>query len=131
MLHPHSVLPTTAISLVSPVTALVTAFTCDSNESCRSKVTPRSLGVGLKGIGSPAMVREGECDASFVHVEKKATSLLLAFSPSFARMTSGELPLLVALLCRVAAKSFRTVRSLALAQSNRSVPRLSFGCMKS
>ena len=117
--------------MLSTVTALVTAFTCHSNESCRSKVTPRSLGVGLKGIGLPAMVRQGECVASFVHVEKKATSRLLAFGHSVARMTSGELPLLVAMLCRVAAKSFRTVRSLALAQSNRSVPRLSFGCMKS
>jgi len=75
--------------LVFPTVALVTAFTCGLNESCGSKVTPRSLGVGLKG--SPAMVRER--DASFVHVEKKATSLMLAFSPSFARMTSGELPL--------------------------------------
>ena len=48
-----------------------------------------------------------------------------------ARVTSGELPLPVALLCRLAAKSFRMVRSLALAQSNRSVPRLSSGCMES
>ena len=70
-------------SLVLLLTRSATLAACGEKESWRSSVTPSNTGVGLNSIGELSILMTGLQEASFVQLEKKLTSILVAFSFSF------------------------------------------------